>query len=297
MKRGSRTDGRDRTVGQSLREYARSVAGGLLFSLPLLYTMEVWWAGFIAQPLHLLFYFIVGFLLLFGYNRYAGLHEDASWLEVAFEAVEEMGIGLLLAAGILWLLGQIDAGMPVAEIVGKAVVEGVTVAIGVSVGAAQLGGNGGKKGGEESDQGMQGKGGGQREPAGLPGQVVLAACGAVLFASNVAPTEEILMIASESTQGKILGLALLSLLLGALIFFYSDFRGSKRLTPEDARGPLVILSRTVINYAVALGVSAFILWFFGRFDGMPASVCAAQTVVLGVAASIGAAAGRLLLES
>lgn len=288
MKRDRRTDGRDRSVSQSLREYARGVAGGLLFSLPLLYTMEVWWAGFIARPFHLLFYFAVGFLLLFGYNRYAGLHQDASWWEVAFEAVEEMGLGLLLAAGLLWLLGQIGAGMLLPEIVGKIVVEGVTVAIGISVGSAQLGGNG-----EEENQGMKG---GRETPHGL-GQLVLAACGAVLFASNVAPTEEIVMIAFESSTGKILGLALLSLVLGGIVLFASGFRGAKQLTPDEDRGPFRILSRTVINYAVALAASAFILWFFGRFDGMPVSMCAAQTVVLGVAASLGSSAGRLLLQS
>ncbi|HSN89389.1 MAG TPA: TIGR02587 family membrane protein [Thermoanaerobaculia bacterium] len=291
MKRGSRTDGRKQPVGQSLREYARGVAGGLLFSLPLLYTMEVWWAGFIARPLHLLFYFAAGFLLLFGYNRYAGLHEDASWLEVAFEAVEEMGLGLLLAAVFLWLLGQIDSGIPLPEILGKVVVEGVTAAIGVSVGSAQLGGNGEGEG-EERHQGMAG-----RETPGIPGQLVLAACGAVLFASNVAPTEEIVMIAVESSPAKILGLALLSLLLGGIVLFSSGFRGSKRLTPDEHRGPFTILSRTVVNYAVALVASAFILWFFGRFDGMPASMCAAQMIVLGVAASLGASAGRLLVQS
>lgn len=289
MKQDRRTDGRNPPVGQSLREYARGVAGGLLFSLPLLYTMEVWWAGFIARPVHLLAYFAAGFLLLFGYNRYAGLHEDASWLEVAFEAVEEMGLGLLLAAGLLWLLGQIDAGMPLPEIVGKVVVEGVTAAIGISVGSAQLSGNG-EEG--EKHQGMAG-----RETPGVLGQIVLAACGAVLFASNVAPTEEIVMIAVESTPAKILGLALLSLLLAWMILFSSDFRGSKRVTPDEHRGPGTVLSRTVINYAVALVASAFILWFFGRFTGMPVSMCAAQTIVLGVAASLGASAGRLLLQS
>jgi len=55
-----------RTVSQSLREYARGVAGGLLFSLPLLYTMEVWWAGFVAHPWRLALYVAGTFLLLLG---------------------------------------------------------------------------------------------------------------------------------------------------------------------------------------------------------------------------------------
>lgn len=292
MKGTGHAAGRKRSADQSLREYARGVAGGLLFSLPLIYTMEVWWAGFIARPSHLVLYLCAGFLLLFGYNRYAGLHEDASWWEVAFEAVEEMGLGLIVAAVMLWLLGRLNAGMPSEEILGKVVVEGVMAAIGVSVGAAQLGNAGGKGNG---DQGMKREGDGQGTP-GLAAQLVLAACGAVLLSSNVAPTEEILMIAVETSPWKIAGLALLSLTLGGLILFQSDFRGSQRQTPDETRGPFTIASRITANYAVALVTSAFILWFFGRFDGMSVGTCVAQTVVLGVVGALGAAAGRLLLQ-
>jgi putative integral membrane protein (TIGR02587 family) len=292
----SRPVGRNRPISRSLQEYARGIAGGLLFSLPLLYTMEVWWAGFVTQPSYLLLYFAAGFLLLFGYNRYSGLREDASWLEVAFEAFEEMGLGLLVSVLMLWLLGQLQAGMPLSEIVGKVVVEGVTAAIGVSVGSAQLGGNG-----KGDDQGLKqesnSREGDSPDVVGLPGQVALAACGAVLFASNVAPTEEIVMIAAKASPWKVLGLSLISLGLCALVPFYSDFRGSDRAHPEDERGWTTVASRTVLNYAVALVASAFILWFFGRFSGASFAACLAQVVVLGVAAALGASAGRLLLQS
>ncbi len=292
MSQEARPKGRNRPVSRSLQEYARGVAGGLLFSLPLLYTMEVWWAGFVTRPPRLLVYFVAGFLLLFAYNRYSGLHEDASWLEVAFEAVEEMGLGLLVSVLMLWLLGQLQAGMPLSEIVGKVVVEGVTAAIGVSVGSAQLGGNG--KG--DHGQGMK-RADDSPGVAGLPGHAALAACGAVLFASNVAPTEEIVMIAAEASRWKVLGLALVSLGLCALVLFYSGFRGSDRTHPEDERSWTTVVSRTFLNYAVALVASAFILWFFGRFAGASLATCLAQTVVLGVAAALGASAGRLLLQS
>jgi putative integral membrane protein (TIGR02587 family) len=274
-------------LARSLREYARGIAGGLLFSLPLLYTMEVWWAGFIARPIHLLLYLGAGFLLLFGYNRYAGLHRDASWLEVGFEAVEETGLGLLVAAGVLWLIGQVDSTMPASEILGKVVVEAVTVAIGISVGSSQLGGGG------KGEGGMEGRDDEKGFP-GLPAQLVLAACGAVLLASNVAPTEEIVMIAIESSRWKILALALVSYALGGLVLFYSDFRGSHRQAP--AAGPATVLLRSAVNYAVALAASAFILWFFGRFGGVSLATGVAQTVALGLVSSLGAATGRLLLQ-
>lgn len=277
----------DRSYGRSLREYARGVVGGLLFSLPLLYTMEVWWAGFISRPWSLLVYLGAGFLLLFGYNRYAGLHQDASWLEVGFEAVEEMGLGLLVAAGILWLIGQIDGTMPPSEVIGKIVVEAVTVAIGVSVGAAQLGGT--------DEGGMSGKGGDPDRPLSVAGQIVLAGCGAVLLASNVAPTEEIVLIAIKASPWQLLGLALLSFGLAGTILFYSDFRGADRVSAAE-EGAGTMLLRTALNYAVALAASAFILWFFGRFDGVSPAVSMAQVVALGVASSIGASAGRILLR-
>ena len=284
---GSIADPEERTLDRALREYARGITGGLLFSLPLLYTMEVWWAGFIARPFRLLVYLLAGFLLLFGYNRYAGLREDASWADVAFEAVEEMGLGLRVSACILWLIGQIDSGMPVSEILGKVVVEGVPAAIGVSVGAAQFGGDG------KGSQGMKGQE--DKEDLSLTAHVVLGLCGAVLFASNVAPTEEIIQIAVESTPWRLLGLALLSLVLGGVILFYSDFTGSKPMRGANGLGK--VLSLSVVSYAVALAASAFILWFFGRFEGVSLATGIAQTVTLGVASSLGASAGRLLLLS
>jgi uncharacterized membrane protein len=52
---------------------------------------------------------------------------------------------------------------------------------------------------------------------------------------------------------------------------------------------------TLIGYAVALGVSAYLLWTFGRFDGLALQPIVEQTLVLGLPASVGAAAARLIL--
>jgi putative integral membrane protein (TIGR02587 family) len=273
----------------SLREYARGIAGGLMFSLPLLYTMEMWWAGFTSQPERLLLYVVVTFGLLVGYNRYAGLRRDASWLEVAIDSVEEMGLGLFVAGLMLFLLGQITSEMELNEIVGKIVMEAMTVAIGVSVGTAQLGGNAGT---DEEDKGVK-KDSARREPD-LGSQLVLALCGAVLFAANVAPTEEISLIAHSISSWRLIGLALLSIALGGLILFYSEFRGSQRFTSKT--GAIHIISMTAVSYSIALLASFMILWFFGRLDGESLVTSIGQSVVLGVAGGLGASAGRLLLQ-
>lgn len=292
--------GKERSLGRSIQEYLRGIAGGLMFSLPLLYTMEVWWTGFTMPPLRMLIYVLATFSLLLGYNRYAGLRRDASPVEVAIDSVEEMGLGLIIAAGVLWLLGQIAFDMTVNEIVGKIIVEAMTVAIGVSVGTAQLGGG---EGNEEGDTGIENEAPQSsscpmpfltEEDSDFGGQVALALCGAVLFAANVAPTEEIIMIATETSSGKLVGVALLSMLISALILFYSDFTGAQRFT--KTRGIKTVVFGAVVTYAIALVASAAILWFFGRFDGMSVITCLSETVVLGLAATLGASAGRLLLQ-
>src|SRR5690606_35580765 len=126
-------------ISETTKEYGRGLAGGLLFSLPLLYTMEVWWTGFIVNSWTMIAYLLMTFLLLLGYNRYAGMRYDAKFREVIIDSVEEMGIGLVVAATVLFLLGRITFQMPASEIIGKIVIEAMTVAIGVSVGTAQLG--------------------------------------------------------------------------------------------------------------------------------------------------------------
>lgn len=276
-----------RTIAQSLREYARGVAGGLLFSLPLLYTMEVWWAGFTSHPWRLAVYVVATFALLLGYNYYLGLRRDTCFEEVIIDSLEEMGLGLLVALLMLWLIGQVEFGMPAPEAVGKVVIEGMTVAVGVSVGTSQLGGDG-----EDEDKGVGEAGAGGKHNFG--GQVVVALCGAVLFASNVAPTEEIVLIAIEISAWRLLGLAGLSLSLGALILYYSEFAGSETHVRFDEHHDMIV--GVVVTYAVALFVSALILTFFGRFDGQALATCVAQTIVLGLAATLGASAGRLLLQ-
>lgn len=287
-----------RSIGRSLQEYLRGIVGGLLFSLPLLYTMEVWWAGYTLHPLRLLLYVLATFTLLLGYNRYGGFRCDASPAEVAIDSIEEMGIGIAISAVFLWLLGQITFDMQVSEIVGKIATESMTVAIGVSVGTAQLGGSEGEAGNtgmeNEPSQAESRSGPFLLEGSDLSGQLAIATCGAVLFAANVAPTEEIFIIATQSNAFKLIGMALISMLLGTSILFYSNFTGSHSYS--KSRGIKTVFGGAVITYAIALIVSAAILWVFGRFDNTSAIVCIAETVVLGVAATLGASAGRLLLQ-
>jgi putative integral membrane protein (TIGR02587 family) len=256
-----------------------------MFSLPLLCTMEVWWTGFIAAPLRLLFYVGITFVLLLGYNYYAGLHPDASLAQVFIDSIEELGIGLAVSAGILFLIGRISTAMNSDEIVGKSVVEAMTVAIGMSVGKAQLGL-------QKEDQTPDGRS--QKADIRFGGQLIIAACGGLLFAANIAPTQEVLAIADAISLSQLLGLMALSLFMAALILYYIEFTGSDRFVRRN--GFVSILIGTVSSYAIALLVAAAALWFFGRFDEASFVTALGEIIVLGFVTSLGASAGRLLVQ-
>ncbi len=270
-----------RSIGQSLQEYGRGIIGGLIFSLPLFYTGELWDRGATIGPQHLLAGLAATLLLLLGYNRFAGLRSDSSWLEVAIDSVEELAIGVALAAPLLWLVGAIDGQTPPAHAVGAILVEGMLAAIGVSIGTAQLG---------DIDDDEAGMDDGER-PAGFVSRLALGACGAVLVAANMAPTDEIDEIAAAADAVHLAAIGLLSVGLGATALFFSKFKGS-----GDLPGWSGVVAQTASLWLTALAVSAALLWFFGKLDGQPPTSAAAQTIVLGLGATLGAAAGRMLLE-
>lgn len=271
-------------IGLSLKEYGRGVAGGLLFSLPMLYTQEMWRAGGLLGPERLLVGVVGTFMMLLGYNRFSGLRCDASLSEVVIDSVEELGLGLGLAALLLLVLGGLDASMSGEEVVGRIVVCGLAVAIGVSVGTAQLGG--------DADDGMSDD---TLQPAGFAGQLALAGCGAVLVAANIAPTDEIPEIAGAIAPLGLIALSVLTFAVGAVVLHFSEFVGAKHhtLRRNDADRVTGILA----TYLISLVAAAALLWFFGRFAGDGPDMWIAQIVVLGLPTAIGASAGRLLLQN
>lgn len=288
-------DMKKRPVRKSLQEYARGIAGGLLFSFPLLFTMEVWWAGFIATPFQLLIMVVVTYLLLLGYNRYAGMRPGASWRSVFIDSVEEMGLGIILSFAVLYVLNRIQFGeMSTDEIMGKIIIEAMAVSIGVSIGTAQLGSPEDEPE-EEDEVQTEAKEAGWR--TGLRSKVslvVLALCGSVIVGGNVAPTEEVVLLAVGAAPFHILLMALLSLALSVVVVYFSDFHGTGR--HQNGNLFFAITVDTCLSYLTALAASAFLLWFFGRFEGVSFEIAIAQCIVLGVLASLGASAGRLLIK-
>lgn len=277
-----------RSPQQSLKEYGRGIIGGFLFSLPLLFTMEVWWAGYIANYLSLIIYIFFTFLLLLGYNRFAGMRQDSTFKEVVIDSVEEMGLGLILSTVILWLIGRVEFySMSVEEIIGKVTVEAMTVAIGISIGTAQLS--------SENDDRNRGMKESDTDHKSLGKFTVLSICGGVIVGGNLAPTEEIVMIAVEISAFKAFLLVLSALFLSALVFFFIDFKGTGSPGSSGKKVQNIVLQTSFI-YMVSFSLSAIILYFFGRFHGNSFDASVFMIVVLTLPTTLGASAGRLLIK-
>ncbi len=278
-----------RTIEASTAEYARGLAGGFLLSLPLLYTMEVWWQGFILPPLHLLAFIGVTFVLLLGYNRFSGMRRDASFLEVAIDSVEELGLGILLSTVILLCLNKIWIGMPLEEALGRITIEAMTVAIGVSVGTAQL-----MK--DDEDTGMDGDGDNRSsfDPHAFFEQIFVSFCGATLVGSSIAPTEEVLQIAVSSSTLHLISVTILSLCVIGAVLYMSNCKGA-----DEIKGgyPLSNKIETVsVVYAISIASALLLLWMYGQVSGVSAAVVVSEAIVLAFVTSLGASAGRLLIQ-
>lgn len=273
-----------RTLAESLREYGQGVAGGLIFALPLLFTMELWDSALTIDPCKLLLYVAFTMGLLFLYNRYAGLRRDASLWEVWIDSIEELGIGLILSTAFLYLLGRIGADDSAYEILNRIVMEGMTLAIGVSVGTAQLGTDE-----KENEGGMDGDDDPDTATYDYPGQSAIALCGAVLFAANIAPTEEVEIVARESSPARLAGFAIVAVGMGIALLYFSEFRGSRRHLP--GRTWWLVAREIITSYAAALAASAALLYFFAGATPFHAAV-----IVVSLPAMLGASAGRLLLQ-
>lgn len=291
--RGKRTPERARrgdggsglTPTETARDHLRAVAGGLLVGLPLLWTMEVWADGAVLGPAKLLVLLVLGLGIVIGFNALSGFRAERTWLELAVDSLQAMGLSVIVAALALFVLGRLDPADGTRAIVGRIAIESIPVAFGASLAATVM---------AESDDDP--RGGPGRKPVGPIGRLLVAAAGALYFALNIAPTDEVRILAAVATAPQLLLAVFAGLGIGLAIVFHAEFRGGRSGTAGRDSGPLgTPLGETVAAYAISLFVSLVLLWAFGSTDGAGPSVIVAQVVLLGAAASFGAAGARLIV--
>ena len=265
---------------------ARAFGAALLFALPLLMTMEMWWLGFSMDRYRLVLFLLLMFPVLVALSHYSGFKPTVSWAEDAVDALVGYGVGFIASAVVLALIAQLDPAMPESEIIGKISLQAIPASFGAVFANSQLAARSEEEEAAMRDQAPRGASYG----AGL----FFMLAGAVFVAFNVAPTEEMVLIAYRMTRWHAVAIALVSLLMMHAFVYGSRFRGEPARHPDTPAWSL-FLRYSLAGYALALLVSAYILWTFGRFEGHAFEMYVLQSIVLGFPASLGAAAARLIL--
>jgi putative integral membrane protein (TIGR02587 family) len=263
---------------------SRAFGAAIFFSLPLLMTMEMWQLGFYLDRFRVVLFILFILPLLIVLDRYSGFMETSSWAEDAIDGVIAFGVGAVAAVVILLLFNIIGPDMPLREVVGKVALQAVPGGFGAVLANSQF----------SADRGGDDGAGATRQASGYAAVLFIMLAGAVFLAFNVAPTEEIVLLSVRMSATHAIALVLLTLCMMHAFVFAAGFRGSPD-APEHETGWSLFLRFTVVGYAVALLVSAYVLWTFGRFEGHLIQANTMQTVVLALPAGLGAAAARLIL--
>lgn len=265
--------------GRALRDFGRAAGGALLFSLPMLMTMELWELGFYLDRGRLITLMLAALPMLFFLSRQIGFEKTRSWRDDVIDALIALGVAAVTSSVLLVLFGAIGKGMSADEIIGKIAIQMVPGAIGALLAKSQFG---------ETDEDAEAR----EETYG--GELFLMAVGALFLGFNMAPTEEMMLISFRMTEWHALCLVALSLALMHGFVFAVGFAGGSEVSPEESMWS-AFLRLTLPGYVVALSISLFLLWIFARTNGMSFGDAVMAMVVLGFPSAIGAASARLIL--
>lgn len=276
--------GEGRAIDETARDHLRAAVGGLFVGLPLIWTMEMWNRGATLPPLKLLLLFGLAFVVVVGFNAVSGFRRERTWAELLIDAVQGLGLSIVIAAGMLYLLGRLEPELGLPTLVGRIGLLSIPVAFGTALASSVL---------SEPEEG------GGHEPVGPVGRLFVAAGGALYFALNVAPTDEVRLLGSEADVPLLLLVIVSSLVISLAIVFVVELPGGRGGWRTGAHGDGPIdhpVGETIAAYAIALLVSVVLVFAFGLGDGLGLRPLVGYVVMLGTAASFGSAAGRLLLR-
>jgi putative integral membrane protein (TIGR02587 family) len=269
------------------RSYALGLARGfgaaIIFSIPMLMTMELWWLGFYMDRLRLAIAALLMLPLLVALSHFVGLRPKGGLVVTILDAVTGYGIGLIAAAAVLLLIGVVTIQMAPREIIGKVVLLGLAASFGSMLGQSQLGSQAGQQ--EQK---------GKKQGAGWIGEMFFMMAGAIYLSLTVAPTVEMIKVPFNMTPWHALALVVVSILLMHAFVYALEFKGA---APEPKNTPWwsLLIRYTLPGYVIATAVAAYLLWTFGRFENFDLYWMLMYSVALGFPASVGAAAGRLIL--
>lgn len=275
----------------------RGASGGFLFGIPLVYTMEVWWIGSQISPPEMLIILAVTFVVVCLLNRTEGFRQTQSkqLLDTIMDSVAALVIGIVCTTFLLILLGEIRIGTPFNEALGKLILESVPFSLGAALASAFLSGDRWSSSNSEDSDNHKTRANQKHKPKlnATLADIGATLIGAMIIAFNIAPTDEVPMLNASVSPPWLLAIMATSLLISYGIVFAAGFTTQKQRRQQQGLFQRPI-SETVVCYLVSLFAAALMLLFFHKlsFDD-PWTLWLSYTLILGLPATIGGAAGRL----
>lgn len=284
----------------------RAFAGAILFSFPIIMTMEMWSLGVSIDTFRLALFMFLAIPLLIGLSYFIGFEDTTCLKDDVIDAFVAYAIGFLTSAVMLMLFGIIDFTESPEEAIGKISIQAVIAAIGAMLAQSQLGAGGQADGGgedgekddngdDEGENGKENEDEKQRRNSSYGGTLFLMGVGAIFLAMNPAPTEEIVLISYKMTNIHFLILAVFTIILMHAFVYKVEFRGNEGRNIEESSPLSVFLRYTIVGYALVLLISLYLIWTFGHTDGMDIDNIVKTVVVMSFPGALGAAASRLIL--
>ena len=270
--RSDPTDTRDVATG-----LARGFGGALIFGLPMLMTNELWELGVSMDRLRLAVLLIAFVPLLVGVAHRIGFEASFGWGEDLRDAVIALGIGFVAAASILLLFNLASPGHSLDAVLGRIAVQAAPTALGAILARSQFA----SQRREEKQEAFE----------GYFGTLFMMLVGALFLSLNTAPTEEMIEIAYTMTTWHGLGLVALTVAVMHAFVYGRGVGDDADAAPWWSN----FLRYTLVGYVMALAISLFALWVFGRTETVGLGPTMMTVLVLGLPAGLGAAAARLIL--
>ncbi|MEH2441593.1 TIGR02587 family membrane protein [Nostoc sp.] len=294
------TTKRQKNIWKSeINDITRGACGGFLFGIPLLYTMEVWWIGSRAKPQLMMIAIALMFIVVYLLNQTEGFRKRRySWLadQAAMDTVKAIAIGLACSTFVLLLLRELTPETSLKESLGKIIFESVPFALGVALANQLLGDSRNSDGeGQEPKRINSTTNHKGDELNATFADLSATLIGATVIAFNIAPTDEITMLAAAASPPWELAMIATSLLISYGIVFQAGFSDQQKRRQQKGifQRPS---SETIMSYLVSLLAGAFMLWFFQKLAfSDPWTMWLDHTLMLGLPATIGGAAGRLAI--
>lgn len=254
----------------------RAALGAMIFALPLMMTVEMWEFGVSVDPLRLALTLALILPVLVALSYYAGFEPTLTLLDNVLDAFAAFTVSVATCAVVLLLFGEIGPQTPFDALVGKLAVVSFPASIGALLADKQFN--------DRPDEQPR-----TSVTAGFEGRLFVMGIGALFLALNVAPTDEIELIAVNINPFQAVLIAFISLGLLVLILRAVDVEA-----PDKSPPAIEHVVRGFAGYGICLLLSLYVLWFFGRTDGAAFDETLECVIVLAFPAALGAGAARLI---